>query len=290
MAFCSKCGTELTEGAKFCPKCGNSVQPTEEKPKNIVDAFKEGWQQGANESQNEPSENESLSTWEKIALGVAGFVSFTGICGGVANGMWIVVLVSLCALGAICAVFMGIIEKKYAWTTAIVSFLVVSGAIGASTDDKEEKQKQVQTEQKQVQTEQKKESPAEKKESNPYAKFAGKYVLYDDEGGKGQRFIVASDGRFLQDNSFDESDFIVSGGIVPKNDKQFEVSLSNKIFGIKEVWSYKDGKTCVQRWDISYNNTLLFDLNENRMYIDIKQYNNRDYTKPEYYKFRFTKQ
>ncbi len=23
MAFCSKCGTELTEGAKFCPKCGN---------------------------------------------------------------------------------------------------------------------------------------------------------------------------------------------------------------------------------------------------------------------------
>lgn len=162
MAFCSKCGTELTEGAKFCPKCGNSVQPTEEKPKNIVDAFKEGWQQGANESQNEPSENESLSTWEKIALGVAGFVSFTGICGGVANGMWIVVLVSLCALGAICAVFMGTIEKKYAWTTAIVSFLVVSGAIGASTDDKEEKQKQVQTEQKQVQTEQKKESPAEK--------------------------------------------------------------------------------------------------------------------------------
>ena len=26
MAFCSKCGTELTEGAKFCPKCGESVR------------------------------------------------------------------------------------------------------------------------------------------------------------------------------------------------------------------------------------------------------------------------
>jgi uncharacterized Zn finger protein (UPF0148 family) len=156
MAFCSKCGTELTEGAKFCPKCGESVQSTEEKPKSIVEAFKEGWQEGAKESQNNPSENESLSTWEKIALGVAGFVAFTGICGGVADGMWIAVLVSLCAMGAICAVFMGTIEKKYAWTTAIASFFIVCVAIGASaSDEKEEIQEQAQTEQKQ-------ESPAEK--------------------------------------------------------------------------------------------------------------------------------
>jgi uncharacterized Zn finger protein (UPF0148 family) len=150
MAFCSKCGTKLTEGAKFCPKCGNSVQPTEEKPKSIVDAFKEGWQQGTKESQNKPSENDSLNTWEKIALGVSGFIALSGIWGGFANGLWIVAIISLCAIGAICAVFMGTIEKKYAWTTAIVSFLVVCGAIGASTDDdKEEKQKQAQTEQKQ---------------------------------------------------------------------------------------------------------------------------------------------
>ena len=154
MAFCSNCGTELTKGAKFCPKCGESVQSTEEKPKNIVDAFKEGWQEGAKKSQNNPSENESLSTWEKVALGVAGFVAFTGICGGVADGMWIVVLVSLCAMGAICAVFMGTIEKKYAWTTAIVSFLVVCSAIGASAPDEKEEN--------QTQTEQKQESPEEK--------------------------------------------------------------------------------------------------------------------------------
>ena len=25
MAFCSKCGTELSDGAKFCPKCGEEV-------------------------------------------------------------------------------------------------------------------------------------------------------------------------------------------------------------------------------------------------------------------------
>ena len=153
MAFCSKCGTELTEGAKFCPKCGESVQSSEEQPKNIVDAFKEGWQQGAKESQNEPSENESLSTWQKIALGVAGLYAFVSIFVGFDDGMWIVVLISICALVAVCAVFIGKIEKKYAWTTAIVSFLIVGGAIGASTDDKGEEQ---------TQTEQKQESPAEK--------------------------------------------------------------------------------------------------------------------------------
>lgn len=150
MAYCSKCGTKLTEGAKFCPKCGNSVQPTEEKPKSIVDAFKEGWQEGAKESENKSSENESLSTGQKIALGVAGLYTFGSVFIGFGDGMWIVVLISICALVAVCAVFIGKIEKKYAWTTAIVSFLIVGGAIGASTDDdKEEKQKQAQTEQKQ---------------------------------------------------------------------------------------------------------------------------------------------
>lgn len=24
--FCTKCGFNLTEGAKFCPKCGNSIK------------------------------------------------------------------------------------------------------------------------------------------------------------------------------------------------------------------------------------------------------------------------
>ena len=270
MKYCKSCGNQLTDNAVFCPKCGtrvgnnNNVSPTVEN--------------------NKPNQEEGLSTWVKIALGVAGIVAFTGICGGFADGMWIAALVSLCALGAVCAVFMGAIEKKYAWTTAIASLLIVLVTIGASAPDENEKTSS------QAQTEKQQESQTEKKESNPYAKFAGKYVLYDDEGGKGQRFIVAPDGRFLQDNSFNESDFKVSGGIIPKNDKQFEVSLSEKIFGIKEVWSYKNNQTYAKAWDISYNNTLLFDLNENRMYIDIKQYNNRDYTKPEYYKFRFTKQ
>lgn len=38
MAYCSKCGTQLSEGAKFCPKCGTSVSvenPTDDVIQNI---------------------------------------------------------------------------------------------------------------------------------------------------------------------------------------------------------------------------------------------------------------
>ena len=235
MAFCSNCGTELTEGAKFCPNCGNPSESSQAKKEivsesssdcsivlvsagaatlNVTKALREILGVGLKEAkdiidsapctimegltmsdakgnaqylrecgaitaikqngktihedtpphfntstqentiiENDNSE-EGLSKWEKVALGVAGFVAFTGICGGVADGMWIVVLLSLCAMGAICAVFMGTIEKKYAWTTAIVSFLVVCSAIGASAPDEKEEN--------QTQTEQKQESPEEK--------------------------------------------------------------------------------------------------------------------------------
>ena len=283
MAFCSKCGTKLTEGAKFCPKCGNSVQPTEEKPKSIVDAFKEGWQQGTKESQNKPSENDSLNTWEKIALGVSGFIALSGIWGGFANGLWIVAIISLCAIGAICAVFMGTIEKKYAWTTAIVSFLVVCGAIGASTDDdKEEKQKQAQTEQKQ-------ESPAEKKESNPYAKFAGTYTLYDDYGGIIDKPIeIIKDGRFIAESGKTVEPEVL-GSISILSDKAFSVYLSEQLWVGYKVKEYQGKNTVGSPNKIPWGNTLVFDLSEKRMYESERDYKNRDVSSPTYMKFKFTK-
>lgn len=48
MFFCSECGNELTEGAKFCTECGNKVEPvigaklsSEEFIKNTLLASKE---------------------------------------------------------------------------------------------------------------------------------------------------------------------------------------------------------------------------------------------------------
>lgn len=144
MKYCKSCGNQLTDNAVFCPKCGtrvgnnNNVSPTVEN--------------------NKPNQEEGLSTWVKIALGVAGIVAFTGICGGFADGMWIAALVSLCALGAVCAVFMGAIEKKYAWTTAIASLLIVLVTIGASAPNENENEKESQT-----LTDKKEESPKQKK-------------------------------------------------------------------------------------------------------------------------------
>lgn len=214
MAFCSKCGTQLSDGAKFCPNCGNPTERTQtegaksDNPSNycielvsagpaslqLVKAIKEtlnlslkdakdyvdsipcviktglslseakklaqiieasgakvNVKQGDKSSlNNSPSHSEninlknhiiqedenqkSLSIWNKIALGFAGFIAFLGIIVGFGEGMWLVVVVSLCAMAAICCVFMDIIEKKYVWTTAICSFLAVFLAIGISDE------------------------------------------------------------------------------------------------------------------------------------------------------------
>ena len=57
MAFCSKCGTELTEGAKFCPKCGQAANGNETSSfqSSVTD----------NSYSNEPEE-EQIKTWQKI--------------------------------------------------------------------------------------------------------------------------------------------------------------------------------------------------------------------------------
>lgn len=125
MAYCSKCGTKLSNTAKYCPVCGNAIGAS----RNNV---------SPNSMKRQIDDDDSLSTWEKIALGIAGLIAFIGLCGGFADGMWAVGLLSLCALGAVCAVFMGTIEKKYTWATAIVSVLAVFFAIGVSPKGNDE--------------------------------------------------------------------------------------------------------------------------------------------------------
>lgn len=53
MAFCSKCGTQLNDGAKFCPNCGQSTSGSE------IDSVL---------NYNDDSENEEkqIKTWQKI--------------------------------------------------------------------------------------------------------------------------------------------------------------------------------------------------------------------------------
>lgn len=137
MRYCSNCGTELNDGAKFCPNCGTHVGGNDRRTPT---------------RKKNDSNQEGLSTWERIALGVACFVALSGVFECLADGTWIATLLSLCALGAVCTVFAGIIEKKYAWTIAICSSFVVIMAIGFSVDwgnKTKSKQSQPPTEQKQ---------------------------------------------------------------------------------------------------------------------------------------------
>ena len=54
MAFCSKCGTQINDGAKFCPKCG---QPTSE-ANNVQNS-------GNIESSDSEPREDQIKTWQK---------------------------------------------------------------------------------------------------------------------------------------------------------------------------------------------------------------------------------
>lgn len=237
MKYCESCGNQLTDNAVFCPKCGtrvgnnNNVSPTVEN--------------------NKPNQEEGLSTWVKIALGVAGIVAFTGICGGFADGMWIAALVSLCALGAVCAVFMGAIEKKYAWTTAIASLLIVLVTIGASAPNENENEKGSQT-----LTDKKEESPKHKK----YREEKGQCIDFARVVGKSAAEEGAND---LIRQGYSKSDLKGIAGQQARlkyktiNDcckaKYFEEKY-NEFFTVSEQEKFR--QQCIEAYVIGYMSAL----------------------------------
>jgi len=193
------------------------------------------------------------------------------------------------------------------WKIGIGVF-VVCCALGAILDNNEKKTKPQpieQTEQKEnkeveqksskpvEQTEQKQESVKEeapKKEINPLENFIGTYNLYDNDGHTGNDIIVANDGRFFYKSNGDIGNKLC-GKVKPISEKVFSVFLKEEFYGFgnKQVWSYRNGSTATLRWDVNFGKILVFDFTDNKMYIDKEEYDNRDYTSPEYYQFRFRK-
>ena len=133
MAYCSKCGTQLNEGAKFCPRCGTSTESQQRIGRSIV--------QNKSSIPNE-SEEENLTTMQKIALGVGSVFAFIGLCGGAisaTDGVWSILIVSILSSAAIFCTFIGVIDRKYAWATAIGSFIAIFIAIGTSESNNKER-------------------------------------------------------------------------------------------------------------------------------------------------------
>lgn len=117
MAYCSNCGTQIEESAKFCPKCGNSIR------ENLVNV---------NQSGSLLNNSDEMSKSQKSGAGCATIIALACIMGGLSEGNAFIVIVSLAAIGAMIYLFMGKIDKKYTWATIIAAILVVFVVVGAT--------------------------------------------------------------------------------------------------------------------------------------------------------------
>lgn len=168
--------------------------------------------------------------------------------------------------------------RKYFFTMVVMAVF----AIGFAASDEESSSSSSSTEQSQA-----------KEESNPYEKFVGKYVLYDDEGRTSFfHFKVNEKGHFLQSIGI-TSEYKKFGTIEPVSESAFVLSLygTDKIYLDKgdedKNWVWANG---VRYEHLGPNKVIRFDIKEGRMYPDNEQYENREYKTPDIYKFRFTKQ
>lgn len=171
--------------------------------------------------------------------------------------------------------------RKYYLSIAVLALF----AIGFSASDEESSSSENKTEETEQQVQETKQQP----KKNPLENFVGTYNLYDDNGNTGETITVSDDGRFFREE-YDGSK-VYCGRIGVISDNVFSLYPMDYIyiFSGGDVASYKNGKRYSNsRGDIKMK-TIVFDISEKKMYVDKDEYDNRDYTSPEYYKFKFTK-
>ena len=156
MAFCSNCGTELTDGAKFCPKCGQHVNDhMEETP--IVEG-------------NNPKQEKGISTVTKICMAALCLIAFAflflwGIASESDDGGGLYTYISIASIIGILAIAIAIFLRRITesaaikTTVGIVAYFVLM-AINVPTASEELRNQRKAKNQQTI--EQKQESPAEK--------------------------------------------------------------------------------------------------------------------------------
>ena len=113
MAFCGKCGTKLSDAAKYCPVCGNAVGSTSQKNTSI----------GNTNHFKKKDDNSGLTTVQKWGLGICLFLFFGCLftISASKGEALIITIVILGCVGAILGLFGDMIDRKYTWWVIGVS-------------------------------------------------------------------------------------------------------------------------------------------------------------------------
>ncbi len=78
MAFCGNCGTELSDGAKFCPNCGEPVLPSKTDNKNIIGVDNQVEGVGSDRLDDE----EGYNPWKEYRIHIVGCILVALLLGG----------------------------------------------------------------------------------------------------------------------------------------------------------------------------------------------------------------
>lgn len=276
---CKNCGSFLPDGTLVCPFCGYYEKRVcqncgTELPydANVSDSCSNcGYQEKLGEFQS------------KIIGAIVGGLSCI-LIGSIEDYISVpCFLIGFCIIGA--CIYTAI-KRKYV-NRALFLYVIIASIIApiqlVGCNEAQNKKAEAKAEARA--------SAEAKKEKNKYAKFVGTYNLYDNEGNVGCDIIVTEDGRVFYD-SWGENKF--ASRISRRSDDIFTVFIgpSGIYPNVDRVWSYKGNSNYtyrIRKYDGIKNTILLFDMPSKKMYISSDEYDNRDYTKPEYYKFKFRK-
>ena len=102
--YCSKCGTQILEGGKFCPGCGQAVEPRTSAPENQTYGESRSYSQPGQSfdyREERSYSDQKVSKMNPLALSgfivgcVSLFLNYLGIVGGTALGLSIAGLIQI---------------------------------------------------------------------------------------------------------------------------------------------------------------------------------------------------